>query len=354
MMDNEKETESSLEYWLHAIELKAPDSSIIVVGTHLDLIEERRIPLQPPSTIVSKFSHLISEWISVSCTTGKGIDYLRNYLIELAMEKQIKIPSEWIQFGNHLSSQTNGSSSSWIDMEEVKRLANEPKYGLSNDNDLSLAIQVLHNIGYLLYFPPSSLEESNIIILDPQWLVNILKSIVTVKQVSGMNGGWIAHNEASLESIWPWIDKSMHSFILGLLYKFRIALKSKGQSLIPCQLDPVPSRITNQYGKLLVQLEFTEILPEDLFPSFIASPQVLPFIDLDHHQIWKDAAILQDQDNQENQLFVQQIGKRIQLFGETSSNFLVDITSIIIKIIKKNWQGKQFIKNNNFVSFSSI
>ena len=76
-------------------------------------------------------------------------------------------------------------------MEEVKRLAHQPIYGLENDLDLSLAIQVLHNIGYLLYFPPSSLEESNIIILDPQWLVNILKSIVTVKEAAGMEDAFL-------------------------------------------------------------------------------------------------------------------------------------------------------------------
>ena len=84
-------------------------------------------------------------------------------------------------------------------MEEVKRLAHQPIYGLENDDDLSLAIQVLHNIGYILYYPPSSSEEPNIIILDPQWLVNILKSIVTIKKVPAINGGWLSHNRVSLE-----------------------------------------------------------------------------------------------------------------------------------------------------------
>ena len=132
----------------------------------------------------------------------------------------------------------------------------------------------------------------------------------------------------------------MHSFILELLYRFRIAIKSKDRSLIPCRLDPVPSSVTDEYGNLILQLEFTEILPEDVFPTFIATPQVYPFIDLENNnRIWKDAAILRDQDNQEKHLFIRQIGKRIELFGETSSNLFVDITSIISKIIIKNWPG---------------
>ena len=91
MTDSQKEIESSLEYWLHSIQLKAPDSSVIVVGTHLDLIQEReRRSLQPPSTIVSKFSNLVSEWISVSCTTGEGIHHLENHFISLVIEDKSK------------------------------------------------------------------------------------------------------------------------------------------------------------------------------------------------------------------------------------------------------------------------
>ena len=226
-------------------------------------------------------------------------------------------------------------------MKEVKRLTHQPIYGLENDLDLSLAIQVLHNIGYILYYPPSSLEESNILILDPQWLVNILKSIVTIKKVPAINEGWLSHNEASLESIWSECKSSMHSFILGLLYRFRIAIESKDRSLIPCRLDPVPSRVTDEYGKPILQLEFTEILPEDVFPTFIASPQVYQYLDFKNYLLWKDAAILQDEENQEKQhLFIRQIGNTIQLFGKTSSlNLIVDVTCIIAKILLKSWPG---------------
>jgi len=186
-MDNEKEIESSLEYWLHAISLKAPDSAVIVVGTHLDQVGEKGRLKQPPPTLITKFSKLITLSINVSCTTGEGIDKLRDYLLILAMERKIKLPAKWIRFGNFLYDQSfNGAS--FIEMEKVRKLAHHPTLEL-NDDILFLAIQVLHNIGYLLYYPPSSNNESNIIILDPQWLVNILKAVVTVNEVPGINGG---------------------------------------------------------------------------------------------------------------------------------------------------------------------
>ena len=332
MIDNQKKIEKSLNYWLHAIELKAPDSSVIVVGTHLDQIGRKSKEL--PSNIITKFSKLITLSIAVSCKTGEGINQLRDNIISLSIKRQIDVPLEWIQFGNELSNQSNGKS--FIEMENVKKLS-QSTFNFE-DNILSIAIQVLHNIGYLLYYPPSSTKDINIIILDPQWLVNILKAVITVNEVPGIKNGWISHNTAALKSIWPFIEPSMHSFLLELLYRFRIAIKSKNQSLIPCQLQPVPPSVIEKHQKLLLKLEFTSILPDDIFPTFIASPRVYQYIDLENNQIWKDAAILEDEDKKKS-VFIQVIGKSIELFGEKTSNILMKVGKIIIKVISKNWPG---------------
>jgi len=337
MVDKKKKIESSLEYWLHAIELKAPDSVVIVVGTHLDLASTMGKSKEPPSSLKNKFSKLVSKWMTVSCTTGEGMDQLRDYLISLAIERAIEVPAQWIRFGKALKDEASGSP--FIEMEDVKRLANQPTHEFE-ENNLSLAIQVLHNIGNLLYYPPSSMEESNIIILDPQWLVNILKAIITVNKVPGMNGGWLSHNEPTLERVWPGISPSLHSFLLGLLYRFKIAIKSKGQSLIPCRLESVPSGVAEKYQRMVVEFEFTQILPEDLFPTLVASPKVYHYINLDSNdQIWKDAAILQDED-EKIWLFVRVAGKNIQLFGEGPSNLLLDIIKATRSTASKNWPGK--------------
>jgi hypothetical protein len=175
--------------------------------------------------------------------------------------------------------------------------------------------------------------------MDPQWLVNILKAVVTIKDVPGITGGWLSHNQPTLKSIWPKCKPSMHSFLLGLLYRFRIAIESKGQSLIPCRLEPAPSRLADECGYLLLQLEFTQILPEDLFPTFIASPKIYQYIDLKNNQIWKDAVILEAEEKEKEKVFVRSIGKSIQLFGEGPSSLLVDVASIISRTVLQSWPG---------------
>ena len=74
--------EQILEYWLDSIECKVFNSDVIIVGTHLDQ-SEREILL--PKRLTTKFSKIIKKTFSVSCIDGRGIDELRQYLIQLAL-----------------------------------------------------------------------------------------------------------------------------------------------------------------------------------------------------------------------------------------------------------------------------
>jgi len=237
------------------------------------------------------------------------------------------------------------STTSTIGMDEVKNIIKSNSISIEEEST-NTSIRVLHNLGYLLYYPPLLDDISqDLIILDPQWLVNILKSVVTIKNVDAIDNGWLSHTKPNLSNLWPQCKPSIHSFILDLLYRFRISIKSKGQSLIPCRLEQVPQTTINQFTQLIYRLEFPQILPEDLFPTFIASPKVLHYLNLENNTIWRDAVILHNEYEKESGfLFVRSFGRNISLFKTTTniqpSNYLlIEIISFISLMISNNWSG---------------
>ena len=336
MTESEKEIVESVDYWMRAISLKAPESVVVLVGTHLDRIEEIESK-QIPQQLMNEYNKLITKSFCVSSITGEGMNELREYLLDLAIQRQIDIPTPWLQLGQKLNEM---KSTPTIGMDELRNVIKSSSISI-DEQTTTTAIRVLHNLGYLLYYPPSLDDDikQDLVILDPQWLVNILKAVVTVKNVEAINKGWLSHAKANLSNLWPQCKPEIHSFLLGLLYRFRIAIKSKGQSLIPCRLDQVPQTTMNQFTQLIYQMDFPHILPEDLFPTFIASPKALQYLNLENNTIWRDAAILQDDLGKNERIFIRAGGKNIKIFGSRLSEVVVEVIAFIIKLISNNWPG---------------
>ena len=345
MIESEKEIVESVDYWMRSISLKAPQSVVILVGTHLDQTKEMKSH-QIPQQLINEYNNLITKSISVSSITGEGMNELKEYLLNLAIERQIKISIEWLKLAQKLLEM---KSTPTIEMNEVKKIIKSNSISIDEETT-NTSIRVLHNLGYLLYYPPSMDDiDQDLVILDPQWLVNILKAVVTIKKVDSINNGWLSHTTANLSNLWPQCKPEIHSFLLGLLYRFRISIKSKGQSLIPCRLNQVSQTTINQFTQLIYQLEFPHILPEDVFPTFIASPKAYQYLNVENNTIWKDAAILCDEYEKESGLvFVQAIGKNIQLFGNGPTNLLTNVVEFVLKMTSKNWPGFLEIADSDF------
>ena len=86
-------------------------------------------------------------------------------------------------------------------------------------------------------------------------------------------------------------------------------------------------------------MEFPHILPDDLFPTFIASPKVLHYLNLENNTIVRDAAILQDDLGRNESIFIRASGKNIKIFGSRLSEVVAEVIAFIIKLISTNWPG---------------
>src|SRR6185437_8518875 len=196
MTESEKEIFESVDYWLRAISLKTPQSVVILVGTHLDEMEERN-PKQIPQQLIKKYNNLITKSFSVSCITGDGINELKEYLLNLGIERQIEIPTSWLQLNQKLDEM---KSTPTIGMNEIKNTIKSNSLSIDEETT-NISIKVLHNLGHLLYYPPSIDDiDQDLVILDPQWLVNILKAVVTVKEVDSISNGWLSHSKPNLSN----------------------------------------------------------------------------------------------------------------------------------------------------------
>jgi hypothetical protein len=353
MSSEEENPYDYLEYWINSIQIKAPNSDIIIVGTHLDL-RKREIPKE----ILKKYGNIIKKIFSVSCiSNGEGINELREYIIQLTIDRLIEIPTSYIKLIDCLKN----INDDFID--KTKLIEFIKKNGINFDNEegeFETSLFILHNLGYILYYPPTIItnnddnekkqnsNNNDFIILKPQWLIDVFKSVVTVTNNDQIINGWLYH--ATLDKIWPKFKKEIHLFLLQLLERFKISIKSHGlKSLIPCRLEKIPSIILDDKifkNKLLRRIQFLEILPIDLFPRLIASKRIFPFLDSELQNIWKDGVILKDDDYSNSTLLLKSNneGRFIDIIGEdksTKMKFTYEITNIIQNEIFLNWKGKK-------------
>ena len=229
---DEEDSFKIIEKWLHSIQSKAPSSAVILVGTHADLISK-----DVPNEIKEQFPQ-IRQSFQVSCIDGTGMDELKQYLMELASERQLEVPESYLALGNQLSKFNDPFIEKRILEEEGKAI------GIVESGQFNTALAVLQTVGYLLYYPPENSFQKDIVILKSQWLVDVFKAVVTITAKAKLiQNGWLYYN--SLEKLWPEMeDPSINLLLLSLLERFKIAIKYKGdRSLIPCRLDKAPQTI---------------------------------------------------------------------------------------------------------------
>ena len=103
------------------------------------------------------------------------------------------------------------------------------------------ALKSLHSLGFLLYVELITFDESvpikNVwVVLDPKWLADIFKTVVTVRH-SYVKGG-VIHKE-KLDIIWKEYGKEFHEPLLKLLSDLDVMVKVNDDSfLLPCLLPP--------------------------------------------------------------------------------------------------------------------
>ena len=118
---------------------------------------------------------------------------LREEILALAKELPLvkeEIPLKWLRYENTL--QIRKKSDKWIPLDEAKRIARDV-YKIDDGEEFSTLLNFLHDQRIVIHFWGSP-ELETMVILDPQWLVDVLKKIITIKRYE--------HSEEELERLW--------------------------------------------------------------------------------------------------------------------------------------------------------
>eukprot|EP00929_Paragymnodinium_shiwhaense_P076608 TRINITY_DN39408_c0_g1_i1.p1 TRINITY_DN39408_c0_g1~~TRINITY_DN39408_c0_g1_i1.p1 ORF type:complete len:1532 (+),score=293.07 TRINITY_DN39408_c0_g1_i1:66-4661(+) len=178
---------NSLDFWLAAIHLHAPDAYLVIVGTHDDALPEdvradvharvndslaqqlEKMPALSERLQLNKQDDLLFFPIDNSRSSSSGkqsIDVLRktiNTVALTAVSEIDPIKTSWAHFFYMLT----GLKRSHLGREECEALAEPFKL------ELDAFLQFFHSLGQVLYF-----EGSPAVVLEPQWLLDAMAHVV--------------------------------------------------------------------------------------------------------------------------------------------------------------------------------
>ena len=128
------------------------------------------------------------------CTEVKR---LREEVLAVSKELQLtkeEIPVKWLRYENKLRKKHD----KWITLEEAKRIAFED-CGIQEDDEFSTLLNFLHDQRIVIHFRGSP-ELERTVILDPQWLVDVLKNVITVRRFK--------HTEHPVKDLWIQLEET--------------------------------------------------------------------------------------------------------------------------------------------------
>lgn len=271
--------DARIEYWLRSIQSKTSDIRdtkarvpIVIVGTHVDSFKGDQKELDNLYTSIKdkykqEFPNIVTV-TGVSSKTGKGIPELKKTLQDIAsytesikLHLEMKVPESFLHFEQVILRSKTERTPPLLSWREYEQMG----YGfVSSDQKLVEYTELLHTLGSLVVFKGKKTID-NIVILDPQWLVDLFATVITTSPNFVRNG---IIKSCDLPFIWRDHHKyppSVHSQMLRLLSNFEIALPL---SIRKKQNTTIINRVTDKSTPVTLHL----------IPSLL--PVVQPTLDI--------------------------------------------------------------------------
>ena len=230
---------------------------------------------------------------------------LRESILAVAKElPQTKesIPIKWLKYEEALQVVLD-EGHKWISIEHAKRIASEVCQIHDNQEFVTL-LDFLHDQRILIHFG-DTVELNKLVVLDPQWLIDVFKAVITVKrydqQERGLNDSWLRLEregileEKLLKHAWGSLVKELHTFesLIAIMEKFSLMCHWSSSDeecgekyLVPSMLRWYPPQgitklITSaRLPSLFVKFEPGQV-PSNLFPRL-----VLQFLQWGRNEFW--------------------------------------------------------------------
>ncbi|XP_015840648.1 leucine-rich repeat serine/threonine-protein kinase 1 isoform X3 [Tribolium castaneum] len=265
--------------WLVNIQARAPNSPVIIVGTHYDVVQEcnPNISEEYQQLIRDKFINIVDaekcglprvlDTIEISCRTRHNVKLLCNLIYdtvfslrppgskELLLEQ--KVPATYLALEdvvNHIAAErrVNGLDPV-LNAEQYRTIVTTEMQQRFNRvfrdwAELHQATLFLHDNGVLLHYDDATLKD--LYFLDPQWLCDMLAHVVTIREINPFARSGVMKLDDlkhifKASSIGP---MDARGYIVNLLNKFEVALTWDSRTLL------IPSLLPSEEDILLAQL----------------------------------------------------------------------------------------------------
>ncbi|PRP77349.1 hypothetical protein PROFUN_05594 [Planoprotostelium fungivorum] len=223
--------QSKLEYWLQSIKARAPKAPIIIVGTHSDSPVCTSDYLQKTQQRINEEYYArfpnIQYVCEVDAKKGKNIEELIKILSKIALAQPRmgeNIPKSYLLLEEKVLK------------ERKRRLKGKPGYPLMTYNEYSelalgcsisedalpRATEFLYEVGVVIHFNDPNRGLSNVVFLDPRFLVDLMSTVSSTKANFVRNGTvrW-----KHMQMLWKKYPTELHPQLLALLEKFEIAIR---------------------------------------------------------------------------------------------------------------------------------
>jgi small GTP-binding protein len=281
-----------LDYWLHMIEIFGNNSPILIVENKFD---ERSVDINHnQQALISKYINNINIKGNIkgifSVSRLEGIDDLRDFIKQTILSLPHigdKIPKRWFEIKAALAD----LDENYIAYEEYQSICVE--HGLIKSTDQSVLISFLHDLGSVLYFDNSRLDDT--IIINFKWLTEAIYSILDSSLIRDDKG------VVSFDSLTKILDcnrypVNKHRFILDIMQSFQWCYElSNERFLIPNLLSkkiPLEVEIQDWSDSLQFQYRY-DFLPENIVFRFIVRQNQF----IAQNSVWRNGVVLNLKEN---------------------------------------------------------
>uniref|UniRef100_A0AAR2LAM3 non-specific serine/threonine protein kinase n=1 Tax=Pygocentrus nattereri TaxID=42514 RepID=A0AAR2LAM3_PYGNA len=303
-----EEAVANLQSWLLNIEARAPNSAVVVVGTHLDLIDtkfrtERIATLRayilalcrtPSGARASGYPDITWKHLhEVSCKSLEGMDGLRRLLYQVACSmKDISnpaschrlvgrlIPKSYLMLQEAVLAERQRRDAvdevQYLTDLELEQIIESPGSDIKDYEDLQTAISFLIETGTMLHFPDTSHGLCKLYFLDAVWLSECLERIIHLKSSRSVaRNGVIRAEDLRMLLVGTGFTQQTEEQYFQFLAKFEIALPVASNSyLLPHLLPPKPAMDIHgfrQQSSNTIQRHFKmSFVPAGFWERFIA------------------------------------------------------------------------------------
>ncbi|XP_029701634.1 leucine-rich repeat serine/threonine-protein kinase 1-like isoform X2 [Takifugu rubripes] len=304
-----QEAVSNLQTWLLNIEARAPNSAVVIVGTHLDLIDtnfrtERLATLRahifalcrsPSGARASGYPDITWKHLhEVSCKTLEGVDGLKKLIYQVALSMKDSsssvfgnkllgrlIPRSYLTLQKAVLAEKQRRAAQgevqYITESQLQTLVEQdPGSDIRGYEDLQTAISFLIETGALLHFPDTSHGLCTLYFLCPVWLSECLERIMHLKSSRAVaRNGVIQAEDLRMLLVGTGFTQQNEEQYFQFLAKFEIALPVANDSYLLPHLLPYKPAVdihgfrqqTNNTLQRLIKMSF---VPAGFWERFIA------------------------------------------------------------------------------------